>query len=293
MDIEAKKLEVLERETLIKERELELKIREAGKSAWRSPLVVSILAASLAAASSAWIAYYNAEVNRAQHRRAAENARILQMLNADTEQAASNLQFLLDTELVTDPQLRASIQAYLQSREPGQGPSLALPPPTPAENNQLLEVMIEALQSEIEEGVAAVTNLDQNFTLVRFPNQTLFTSGRASLQKDFAEGTLPRVVQALSAYGDAAKRIQRQPGRLIVLAHTDSIQPSPHGPFPSNQALSEARAKTFAAILREQLPKELKVVAEGRGADDPVCADATPECRAQNRRVEILIERVL
>ncbi|MEL7028882.1 MAG: DUF547 domain-containing protein, partial [Pseudomonadota bacterium] len=64
---------------------------DAAASEGGPPLVVSILAASLAAASSAWIAYYNAEVNRAQHRRAAENARILQMLNADTEQAASNL----------------------------------------------------------------------------------------------------------------------------------------------------------------------------------------------------------
>ena len=49
MDVDGKRIEVLERETRIKERELELKVKEAGRSAWRSPLVVSIFVAALAA----------------------------------------------------------------------------------------------------------------------------------------------------------------------------------------------------------------------------------------------------
>lgn len=133
-ELEAAKLEILEREVLVKERELDHRIEESKISAWRSPLVVAVLAAALGAFSNAGITFYNAKVSRDSARvefdRAsqlaaaeAENARILEMIKiGDPDQVQRNLQFLVEANLVTDADTVASIEAYYAGRAPGTGP---------------------------------------------------------------------------------------------------------------------------------------------------------------------------
>ncbi|WP_210528254.1 type IVB secretion system protein IcmH/DotU [Rubellimicrobium arenae] len=82
-------------------------------------------------------------------------------------------------------------------------------------------------------------------------------------------------------------------GRVTVIGHTDSVPVQASNPFASNQGLSEARAQTIARLLAEAgVPYEL-LQAEGRADSEPVADNATPEGRAQNRRVEIRIEKRL
>jgi type VI secretion system protein ImpK len=82
-------------------------------------------------------------------------------------------------------------------------------------------------------------------------------------------------------------------GRVTVIGHTDSVPVQSSNPFQSNQGLSEARAATIAkALTAAGIPAE-NVLSEGRADTEPVGDNATKAGRAQNRRVEIKIEKRL
>lgn len=86
---------------------------------------------------------------------------------------------------------------------------------------------------------------------------------------------------------DIANRITSQ--NLVgvkVIGHTDSV-----GSDAYNQALSERRAKSVADFLISQDVPADKVTQEGQGESNPVADNSTAEGRAQNRRVEIQVDR--
>ncbi|SIR75708.1 Outer membrane protein OmpA [Pseudomonas sp. B10] len=73
---------------------------------------------------------------------------------------------------------------------------------------------------------------------------------------------------------------------IKVIGHTDS-----KGSDAYNQALSERRASSVAAYLLSQGLAPNKLTSEGRGESEPVADNATDEGRADNRRVELHINR--
>ncbi|OJT48612.1 OmpA family protein [Pseudomonas moraviensis] len=73
---------------------------------------------------------------------------------------------------------------------------------------------------------------------------------------------------------------------IKVIGHTDS-----KGSDAYNQALSERRASSVAAYLLSQGLAPNKLTSEGRGESEPVADNATDEGRAENRRVELHINR--
>ncbi|MGI3209484.1 OmpA family protein [Roseovarius tibetensis] len=82
-----------------------------------------------------------------------------------------------------------------------------------------------------------------------------------------------------------ADSLQRYPDtRVQVVGHTDS-----DGAASYNQRLSERRAETVASVLRSGGVQSSRINAYGRGEDQPVASNLTPQGKAQNRRVEIVI----
>ncbi|RON29004.1 OmpA family protein [Pseudomonas lini] len=71
-----------------------------------------------------------------------------------------------------------------------------------------------------------------------------------------------------------------------VIGHTDS-----QGSDAYNQKLSERRASSVAAYLLSQGLAPNKLTSEGRGESQPVADNDTEEGRAQNRRVELHVNR--
>ena len=71
-----------------------------------------------------------------------------------------------------------------------------------------------------------------------------------------------------------------------VVGHTDS-----QGSDAYNQKLSERRASSVAAYLLSQGLAPNKLTSEGRGESQPVADNDTEEGRAQNRRVELHVNR--
>ena len=72
--------------------------------------------------------------------------------------------------------------------------------------------------------------------------------------------------------------------RIEVIGHTDNT-----GSAAFNQDLSQRRASSVANVLRDSGVPSNRLVTFGRGEEQPIASNLTPEGRAQNRRVEIII----
>ena len=94
---------------------------------------------------------------------------------------------------------------------------------------------------------------------------------------------MPNSRQKLSEVADVLKD---QPDRnIIVEGHTDST-----GTPAKNDPLSLARAEEVKQFLVSRGVPAMRISARGFGASHPVASNDSPEGRANNRRVEIVIE---
>jgi hypothetical protein len=107
----------------LRERELDLKEREGRQGRWANPLTFAIFAAAVAAAGNGLVTWMNDRAQRDLEERKAEAARILEVVKTgDPDKAAKNLQFLIDTGLIADPERLKAMKLYLTTRKPGEGP---------------------------------------------------------------------------------------------------------------------------------------------------------------------------
>jgi outer membrane protein OmpA-like peptidoglycan-associated protein len=82
-----------------------------------------------------------------------------------------------------------------------------------------------------------------------------------------------------------ADSLQRYPDTTVqVVGHTDS-----DGAASYNQRLSERRANAVADVLMDGGVRGARIRAFGRGEDQPIASNLSPEGKRQNRRVEIVI----
>lgn len=104
----------------------------------------------------------------------------------------------------------------------------------------------------------------------------LFDAGLISL-KPAAAQEFQRVSDFVDEY---------QPGRLVIEGHTDA-----DGDNEANQALSEARAQAVQQYLIDTLPSITPAMVESRGYGGrrPAVPNDTPENKALNRRIEIIV----
>ena len=95
----------------------------------------------------------------------------------------------------------------------------------------------------------------------------------------------PSFTALLERIGQAVARVE---GSVLVRGHTDN-RPIRSARFPSNWHLSQARADAVAAALAPQLGARAQVKTEGSADSEPLMSNDTPDGRAQNRRVEIIV----
>jgi type VI secretion system protein ImpK len=152
------------------------------------------------------------------------------------------------------------------------------PPDPPAHVSTQLERIRAALADEI---LAGKVSADQTATsiIIRIGNLVLFPSGAAKVNDTF---------NPLAA--KIAKTLEKEPGGIRVDGYSDT-DPIKTVAFPSNWELSEARAKSVAGVLKTDLSKPDRVTVSGKGSDNPVAANDTPDNKSKNRRVEISIPR--
>jgi chemotaxis protein MotB len=142
------------------------------------------------------------------------------------------------------------------------------------------ESLLEKMKSEIEQGQVTISELKGKLT-VNMVDSILFDSGKAEVKKGGLE-ILRKVIPILKDVNDKSIRVE---------GHTDDVQISRAlaQRYPTNWELSAARAINVARYLQDQGidPANLSAVAYGEWK--PVATNDTPEGRAKNRRIEIVL----
>ena len=87
-----------------------------------------------------------------------------------------------------------------------------------------------------------------------------------------------------------AAALDREPGAIHVEGYTDA-DPIHTVAFPSNFELSEARAKSVAAMLKPGLAHPERLAVAGKGPGNPIAANDIELNKSKNRRVEVSIPR--
>jgi len=131
------------------------------------------------------------------------------------------------------------------------------------------------LEAEVKQGLVTVTD-ESDRSVVRLRGDSFFGSGSAEPRA----AALP----VLKRIGDALAQV---PGAVLIYGHSDN-QPIRSLQHPSNWHLSKARADAVRdALLATVDPARMR--SDGKADAEPVAANDSPENRARNRRVEIVL----
>lgn len=124
------------------------------------------------------------------------------------------------------------------------------------------------------------TALTSEGLLVTIRDDVLFDSGSADVR--------PQDIKTANEISNLL--VMNPPRNIIISGHTDNV-PIQNSKYASNWELSVMRAVNFMKVILQNNnkldPKYFS--AKGFGEYQPVASNSTPEGRAKNRRVEILI----
>ncbi|NLA57317.1 MAG: OmpA family protein [Firmicutes bacterium] len=157
-------------------------------------------------------------------------------------------------------------------------------PSIPREELDQIRAIYEQMQSFVAMGELSGTVdlvLEERGLVVRFAERAFFDLGKADLRPD----TLPVLEKV-------AEVLRPLPNHVRVEGHTDNL-PINTPRFPSNWELSTARATSVIRyLIEEQGLDPERLSAAGYGEYRPVDTNDTPEGRARNRRVDLVILRL-
>ena len=143
------------------------------------------------------------------------------------------------------------------------------------------EDLTASLKSQIASGEITITRLKGKLT-VNMVDRILFDSGLAEVK---AEGR-----KVLAQIGSALNDVEDK--NIRIEGHTDNIPISGElkNRYPTNWELSTARATAVARYLQDVAKIDpARLAAAGYGEYRPIAANDTPENRALNRRIEIVL----
>jgi outer membrane protein OmpA-like peptidoglycan-associated protein len=129
--------------------------------------------------------------------------------------------------------------------------------------------------SQLVAANAAAVKEEPRGTVISLSGNVLFASGKAQLLPG-AQNNLGQIAEAIAAQSDKT---------VLVEGHTDS-----RGTESANLVLSKARAEAVGSYLVSRGIPADRVTTAGIGPNRPVADNNTAEGRANNRRVEIIIQ---
>lgn len=119
---------------------------------------------------------------------------------------------------------------------------------------------------------------------INLGSSNYFQSGSATMKTD--------AIRTVNDLGREIRKLKTDSIRIRIEGHTDNVPLRGNNKYYDNEELSAVRAKSvltnFLAI--PNFPRDI-LSFTGYGDQRPIATNTTKEGRAQNRRVEILIER--
>jgi len=134
----------------------------------------------------------------------------------------------------------------------------------------------QALRASMTNGQVGIVNTGQEL-IVTLPDDITFDTGSSAVRGSL-QGDLYALAANLNDFPDTT---------VDIIGHTDNV-----GQASFNQQLSAQRADAVLKILTDGGVSADRLRAFGRGEDEPKTTNLTPDGRAQNRRVEIVIRPV-
>jgi len=142
------------------------------------------------------------------------------------------------------------------------------------------EDLLVKMKSEVAKGQMTISELKGKLT-VNMVDAVLFDSGKAEV-KGGGQAILKKIVSVLKDVKDKSIRIE---------GHTDNVPITGMlaKKYPTNRELSAARAINVTRYLQEQGIDPANLSAIAFGEYKPVASNDTPEGKAKNRRIEIIL----
>jgi chemotaxis protein MotB len=138
---------------------------------------------------------------------------------------------------------------------------------------------ISQFQPEIKSKKVRVTE-DERGLVISLAADSFFRPASAEVDIENTRETLQKVSQLLISLEDRKFRVE---------GHTDAAPTDPAGPWPTNWELSSVRAvNTLKYLVEYGVPEDQFQVA-GFADTMPLATNDTPEGRAYNRRIDIVI----
>jgi chemotaxis protein MotB len=167
-------------------------------------------------------------------------------------------------QLIADLKAR---QAMLNAALAEQGTSL----------KEIRDKIIQGLSALADSGIDV--SFKNGLLYVSLPESLLFPSGSATLHKK-SKNALSPLASVLNNY----PRVQ-----IYVVGHTDSIKIHT-ARFMDNWSLSTERANSIVRVMRDSYGVDpARLLPGGRSKYNPVAGNDTPQGRAMNRRIQIIL----
>jgi chemotaxis protein MotB len=146
---------------------------------------------------------------------------------------------------------------------------------------QQLKLRMDAFARSHGFGKDAQSIIERRGLVVRVSDNILFSSGEATLH--------PAGLPLLNEVAQLLNLDRSNP--ITVEGHTDNV-PIQSAQYPTNWELSTARATTVVRYLIARGLTPYRLGAAGYADLHPLASNATTAGRAENRRVEIVIQRI-
>ena len=140
--------------------------------------------------------------------------------------------------------------------------------------------LLKEMKGEIAQGQITIKELKGKLTM-DVVDKILFASGEATVKKEGLD-VLSRVVEILKTVKDKNIRIEGHTDNVKITSRLAKI-------YPTNWELSAARAINVSKYLQQQGIDPAILSATAFGEYQPVADNATPEGRAKNRRIAIIL----
>lgn len=159
---------------------------------------------------------------------------------------------------------------------------MSMPSMTPGRSlNEARREAVSLFEPEIESNRVRVTR-DERGLVISLAADAFFRSGSADVDIEEARTVLENLADLLRSESVSDRNFR-------IEGHTDSVPTDPDGPWRDNWHLGAERALSVLSLLVEYGADEERFQVMSLGEEQPLFTNETPEGRAYNRRVDVII----